>query len=96
MVKMARIKISAFVNSGSSANFITLSILKALNKNDKKEIIVPTLTWVSDINSVILNGFKPVLDVNLSNLSMNDEEVIKKINKKTLGVFITHAQGFNG
>jgi len=91
-------KHSVFVNSGSSANFITLSILKELNKNNKKnEIIVPTLTWVSDINAVILNGFKPVfVDINLSNLSMNDEEILKKINKKTLGVFITHAQGFNG
>tara|TARA_B100001248_G_C27372890_1_gene452620 strand:- start:42 stop:1184 length:1143 start_codon:yes stop_codon:yes gene_type:complete len=91
-------KHSVFVNSGSSANFITLSILKELNKNNKKnEIIVPTLTWVSDINAVILNGFKPVfVDINLSNLSMNVEEILKKINKKTLGVFITHAQGFNG
>ena len=91
-------KHSVFVNSGSSANYITLSILKELNKNNKKkEIIVPTLTWVSDINAVILNGFKPVfVDINLSNLSMNDEEILKKINKKTLGVFITHAQGFNG
>ncbi len=91
-------KHSVFVNSGSSANFITLSILKELYKNSKKnEIIVPTLTWVSDINAVILNGFKPVfVDINLSNLSMNVEEISKKINKKTLGVFITHAQGFNG
>ena len=91
-------KHSVFVNSGSSANYITLSILKELNKNKKKnEIIVPTLTWVSDINAVILNGFKPVfVDINLSNLSMNVEEILKKINKKTLGVFITHAQGFNG
>lgn len=91
-------KHSVFVNSGSSANYITLSILKELNKNNKKnEIIVPTLTWVSDINSVILNGFKPVfVDINLTNLSMNVDEILKKINKKTLGVFITHAQGFNG
>ena len=91
-------KYSVFVNSGSSANFISLSILKALNKNKKKnEIILPTLTWVSDVNSVILNGFKPVfVDINLSNLSMNTDQVIKKISKKTLGIFITHAQGFNG
>ena len=91
-------KYSVFVNSGSSANFITISALKALNKNKiKNEIIVPTLTWVSDINSVIMNGFKPVfVDINFSNLSMNTDEVIKKINKKTLAVFITHAQGFNG
>jgi len=91
-------KYSVFVNSGSSANFITISALKALNKNkNKNEIIVPTLTWVSDINSVIMNGFKPVfVDINLSNLSMNTDQVIKKISKKTLAVFITHAQGFNG
>jgi len=91
-------KYSVFVNSGSSANFITISTLKALSKNkNKNEIIVPALTWVSDINSVIMNGFKPIfVDINFSNLSMNTDQVIKKISKKTLAVFITHAQGFNG
>ena len=92
------VKYSTFVNSGSSANFISIYILKILNKIKKKnEIIVPSLTWVSDINSVIMNNFKPVfVDINLNNLSMNTDEVIKKINKKTLAVFVTHAQGFNG
>jgi len=96
--KWLGVKHSVFVNSGSSANFITISALKILNKNKKKnEIIVPSLTWVSDINSVTMNGFKPVfVDINFSNLSMNVDEVIKKISKKTLAVFITHAQGFNG
>ncbi|HIF61755.1 MAG TPA: CDP-4-keto-6-deoxy-D-glucose-3-dehydrase [Candidatus Pelagibacter sp.] len=92
------VKYSTFVNSGSSANFITIASLKILNKNKiKNEIIVPALTWVSDVNSVIMNGYKPVfVDINFSNLSMNIDQVIKKINKKTLAVFITHAQGFNG
>ena len=96
--KWLGVKYSTFVNSGSSANFISIAILKTLNKNKtKNEIIVPTLTWVSDINSIIMNGFKPIfVDVNLENLSMNTDQVIKKINKKTLAVFITHAQGFNG
>jgi len=96
--KWVGVKYSVFVNSGSSANFITISTLKALNKEKiKNEIIVPSLTWVSDINSVIMNGFKPVfVDVNFSNLSMNVDNVLKKITKKTLAVFITHAQGFNG
>ena len=96
--KWIGVKYSVFVNSGSSANFITMSALKIINKNKvKNEIIVPTLTWVSDINSVVMNGFKPVfVDINFSNLSMNVEEVLKKISKKTLAVFITHAQGFNG
>ena len=92
------VKYSTFVNSGASANFITLSILKHSNKNkNKNEIIVPSLTWVSDVASVIMNGFKPVfVDANLENLSMNVDQVIKKISKKTLAVFITHTLGFNG
>jgi CDP-6-deoxy-D-xylo-4-hexulose-3-dehydrase len=96
--KWLGVKYSTFVNSGSSANFITISLLKALNKKkERNEIIVPSLTWVSDINSVIMNGFKPVfVDIDLSTLSMSSSEVIKKLNKKTLAVFITHAQGFSG
>ncbi|MBL6857789.1 MAG: DegT/DnrJ/EryC1/StrS aminotransferase family protein [Pelagibacteraceae bacterium] len=92
------VKYSTFVNSGSSANYLSIKILQILNKSSiKNEIIVPTLTWVSDINSIIMNGFKPVfVDINLSNLSMDIDQVLKKINKKTLAVFITHAQGFNG
>ena len=96
--KWLGVKYSVYVNSGSSANFISISALKVLNNNKKKnEIIVPSLTWVSDINSVVMNGFKPVfVDINFSNLSMNIDQVIKKISKKTLAIFITHAQGFNG
>ncbi len=96
--KWLGVKYSTFVNSGSSANYISIAILKALNKKNKKnEIIVPSLTWVSDINSILMNGFKPVfVDIDLHTLSISPEKVIKKINKKTLAVFITHAQGFNG
>lgn len=89
------VKHSVFVNSGSSANLISLSVLK--HTSGVGEIIVPTLTWVSDIASVIQTGFTPVfVDINPRNLCMNDNEVIRKINKNTRGVFITYAQGFNG
>ena len=96
--KWLGVKHSTFVNSGASANFITLAILKYSNKNkNKNEIIVPSLTWISDVASVVMNGFKPVfVDVNLENLSMDIDQVIKKISKKTLAVFITHTLGFNG
>ena len=93
--KWLGVKYSVFVNSGSSANLLTMSILKILYR--KNEIIVPTLTWVSDINSVIQNNFKPVfVDINPNNLCMDENEIIKKANNKTLAVFLTHAQGFNG
>ena len=98
MVQWLGVKYSVFVNSGSSANFLSILALATLNKADKRnEIIVPSLTWISDIVSVIKNGFKPIfVDINYKNLSMNIDQVKSKLNKKTFGIFLTHAQGFNG
>jgi len=89
------VRYSVYVNSGSSANLVTMAALKHLYGNG--EIIVPTLTWVSDITSVLQNGFKPIfVDINPRNLCMNDEHVIARLSGKTRAVFITHVQGFNG
>ena len=93
--KWLKCKYSVFVNSGSSANLLTILSLKILF--GKGEIIVPPLTWISDIASVIQNGFKPVfVDINPKTLCMDNAQIIKKVNNKTKAVFITHAQGFNG
>ena len=76
--KWLGIKYSVFVNSGSSANLLTITTLKILY--GRGEIILPTLTWVSDINSVIQNNFKPVfVDINPKNLCMSEEQIIKKV-----------------
>lgn len=89
-------KFSVFVNSGSSANLLSMTILKIMHP-EGGEVIVPPLTWVSDISSVIQCGFKPVFaDINLSTLCMDTDKICEKINNNTKGVFITHAQGFNG
>ena len=54
----------------------------------RKKIIVPTLTWVSDINSVLMSGFKPIfVDIDPKNLAMSEDQVLSKINKNTLAVF---------
>ena len=88
------IKHSVFVNSGSSANLITMSALKEVY--GLGEVIVPTLTWVSDIASVIQCGFKPVfVDVNPKTLGMIDRQVIEKISQNTKAVFLTHVLGYN-
>ncbi len=93
--KWLGVKYSVFVNSGSSANLISMTILKILKK--KGEVIVPTLTWVSDIASVLQNNLKPVfVDINPKNLCMSEEDIIKKVNKRTIAVFLSHIQGFNG
>ena len=88
--KWLGVKYSVFVNSGSSANFLTLAVLSQLKKNkNKNEIIVPAFTWISDLVSIIKNGFKPIfVDIDKRNLCMDIELVKKKINKKTLAIFI--------
>jgi CDP-6-deoxy-D-xylo-4-hexulose-3-dehydrase len=94
--KWLGVKYSVFVNSGSSANYLTMLALKIIYGSGG-EIIVPTLTWNSDIVSVINNGFEPVFaDIDLKNLCISEKEIFKKINKKTKAVFLTHAQGFSG
>ena len=90
------IKYSVFVNSGSSANLLSIAYLKYLYPKGG-EIIVPALTWVSDIASIIQNGFTPVLvDVNINNLALNFKEIKKKYTKKTKAIFLTHILGLNG
>jgi len=94
--KWLGVKYSTFVNSGASANLISINILKELNTK-KNEVILPAFTWSSDVVSVINSGFKPIfVDINFENLALNENLVRKKINKKTLAIFITHAMGFNG
>lgn len=86
---------SVFVNSGASANLITMAALKHLY--GEGEIIVPPLTWVSDIASVLQNSFTPVfVDINPRNLCMDEGQVIERLNSYTRAVFITYVQGFNG
>jgi CDP-4-dehydro-6-deoxyglucose reductase, E1 len=93
--KWLGVKHSVFVNSGSSANLLTINILKILKGNG--EVIVPSLTWVSDISSVIQNNLKPVfVDINPKNLCMSEKDIVSKVNKKTIAVFLSHIQGFNG
>lgn len=93
--KWLGVKYSIFVNSGSSANLLSINILKILKGNG--EVIVPTLTWSSDISSVLHNNLKPVfVDINPKNLCMSEDDIIKKTNKKTIAVFLSHIQGFNG
>jgi len=90
------VKYSVFVNSGSSANLLTMAVLK-IRYPEGGDVIVPTLTWTSDISSVLQNGFTPVfVDTDPHSLAMNSKEVLFKITENTRAVFLTHAQGFDG
>jgi CDP-6-deoxy-D-xylo-4-hexulose-3-dehydrase len=85
---------SVLVNSGASANLLTMTALRYLH--GLGEVIVPTLTWVSDIASVIQCGFTPVfVDINPRTLGMDIDQVIEKITPRTKAVFLTHILGYN-
>ena len=90
------VKYSVLVNSGASANLLTMAILK-IRHPEGGEVIVPPLTWISDIASVLQNGFTPVfVDIDPHSLAMDAKQVLSKINDKTRAVFLTHVQGFDG
>ena len=88
------VKHSVFVNSGSSANQITLAALRRMH--GPGEVIVPTLTWVSDIAAVLQNDLVPVfVDIDPRTLGMDCRQVIGKLSARTRAVFITHVLGYN-
>lgn len=86
---------SVMVNSGSSANDLTmLAIREILGPG---EIVVPPLTWVSDIASVLHAGHKPIfVDIDPNSLALNIDGILEAITSKTKAVFLTHVLGFNG
>ena len=93
--KWLGVKYSLMVNSGASANDLTMLALREMH--GAGEVIVPPLTWVSDIASVIHAGHKPVfVDINKRSLALDSEKVLAAITRKTKAVFITHVLGLNG
>lgn len=88
-------KYNLMVNSGASANELTMLALAHIV--GEGEIIVPPLTWISDISSVLFAGHKLVfVDVNLTNLSFDLEKLKAAITPKTKAIFLTHVLGING
>jgi CDP-6-deoxy-D-xylo-4-hexulose-3-dehydrase len=90
------VKYSVFVNSGASANLLSMAVLK-IRHPDGGEVITPPLAWVSDVASVLQNGFTPVFaDIDPGTLAMDPVQILSKISDKTRAVFLTHVQGFDG
>ena len=94
--KWLGVKHSVFVNSGASANLLTMAILK-IRYPEGGEVITPPLAWISDVASVLQNGFKPVfVDIDPQTLAMDPSLILEKITDQTRAVFLTHVQGFDG
>ena len=88
------IKHSVMVNSGASANFISIAMVKELV--GEGEVIVPPLGWVSDLSSVAQLGMIPtIVDINLNNLAISVENIKNAINNRTKAIVLVHCLGFN-
>lgn len=95
--KWLGVKYSVFVNSGSSANIITMALLGRSLPSTKREIIVSPLNWVSDISAINHAKLTPVFcDIDLKTLALDENELEKKITDNTGAILLTHILGYNG
>ena len=84
-------KFVSLTHSGTSALEIAMILLN-IGKGD--EVLLPSYTFTSTANSVIMSGAKPVfVDID-KNLNIDPEKLEKKISKKTKGIIIVHYGGF--
>ena len=61
---------SCFINSGSSAILLALLALKI--ENDIKKVVVPSVSWATDLSSPMVLGIESILcDCNLEDLSLD-------------------------
>tara|TARA_B100000787_G_scaffold161327_1_gene141059 strand:- start:1265 stop:2464 length:1200 start_codon:yes stop_codon:yes gene_type:complete len=91
-------KYSLMVNSGSSANLLALQcLINPYRKNRLKkgdEVIIPTLCWSTSLWPIIQSNLKPVfVDINPTTLNINEDEIEKKINKRTKAILLVHVLG---
>jgi len=92
--KLSRImdvKYSISVNNGTNA---ILLILMSLNLKRGDEIIVPSFCYISPIHMIKIIGLKPIpVDIDLKNLQIDTDQILKKINKKTKAILLIHNYG---
>ena len=90
-------KYSLFVSSGSTANLLLVSAIKEkYNLKDGDKVLVPAMTWVTNISPIIQLGLKPIFcDVDKDNFGF-DIKHLKYLKSKHPDIkmaFITHLFG---
>ena len=90
--KYLGVKHAISVSSGSMADIVALSALKAKYPL-KTEVIVPAYTFVAQTNAVLINGLTPVFVDVREDYQLNIDELKDKITDKTLCLFAVHLFG---
>jgi dTDP-4-amino-4,6-dideoxygalactose transaminase len=81
-------------NSGTSALQLALY---GIGITSGDEVLVPSLTFVSSFQAISALGAKPIsCDIDISTLTIDLEDIKKKINKKTKAIMIVHYAGGYG
>lgn len=81
----------AMVDSGSNALFMAVTLL---NLPARSEIILPSFTWVSCAQAVLLAGHQPVFcDVDPVTMNVRREDIEAKITPQTAAVMVVHYAG---
>lgn len=84
----------ALLTTSGSIALDMSSILLDLKEGD--EIIMPSYTFVSTANSVVLKGAKPVFaEIDEYTLNIDIDDVKRKITKKTKAIFPVHYAGIS-
>jgi len=85
-------KSSVAVNSGTAALHLALSLMNIKNK----EVIIPSLSFVTTAHAVVYNGGKPVfVDVDPKTLCIDPKLIKKSITKKTRVILPVHFGGMS-
>jgi perosamine synthetase len=83
-------KNSVAVNSGTAALHLALSLFDIKGK----EVILPSLSFVSTAHAIIYNGGKPVfVDIDPKTMCIDSNKIKKAINKKTRMIIPVHFGG---
>ena len=91
------VKNSLFVSSGSTANLLLLSAIKTkYNLKSGDKIIVPAITWSTNISPIIQLGFTPIfcdVDINHFGFDIDQFKNLCKKHSDIKAVFVTHLFG---
>ncbi len=83
----------AMVDSGSNALYMAT---KLLDLPLGSEVILPSFTWVSCAQAIILSGCKPIFcDVDLKTMNVRAIDIKSKITKKTSAIMVVHYAGLS-
>jgi len=81
----------AMVDSGSNALFMAV---KLLDLPPGSEIILPSFTWVSCAQAVLLAGHRPIFcDVDLASMNVRREDIEARLTDRSAAVMVVHYAG---